>query len=83
MRTFGITLPQYETKLREQSGLCAICNKHYTEFKEQALCIDHNHTTGKTRALLCRNCNLAVGNLLDSPTIAASAAAYLLRHESE
>ena len=78
-RSYGITLDQYNERLRDQSSRCAICHVSSTLLRE-GLCVDHDHTTGLIRGLLCRNCNLAVGNMMDSATIAASAAAYLARH---
>lgn len=44
------------------------------------LSIDHNHTTGKIRALLCNNCNAAIGFLKEDPLIARAVANYLEEH---
>ena len=49
---YGITTEQYDKMYSEQKGKCAICEQH-----EQRLCVDHNHTTGKVRQLLCKLCN--------------------------
>lgn len=50
-RRYGINNLEYENKLKLQNNKCAICRK------EEKLQIDHNHTTGKVRELLCRFCN--------------------------
>lgn len=55
---FGITLADYTDLLQKQNGLCAICK---TPPKEKCLAVDHNHTTGKVRALLCTSCNTKLG----------------------
>lgn len=39
-----------------QGGLCKLCSRHQSEF-DRALCVDHDHETGKFRALLCASCN--------------------------
>lgn len=66
--------------LREQQGnRCAICE---AGFKARGdICIDHNHTTGATRGLLCRTCNFALGLFRESPYILESAQSYLKKYE--
>ena len=54
-----------------QGGACAICGE-VTE-----LFTDHSYRTGKTRGLLCRQCNTALGMLKDSPTRLRKALVYL------
>lgn len=48
---YGITVEQREIMRKNQKDKCAVCSKKKT------LCIDHNHKTGKVRALVCRKCN--------------------------
>lgn len=56
---YGITLEEYNAKLEEQGGVCAICEE---ECKTGGrLDIDHSHLTGEVRGLLCRRCNLRLG----------------------
>lgn len=47
---YGIGKPQWEEMLCEQGGKCALCPKPATD-------VDHDHATGKVRALLCARCN--------------------------
>ncbi len=56
IREYGITLVQYKQMLAGQNNSCAICKKDQSEFKN-SLAVDHNHKTGKVRALLCYHCN--------------------------
>ncbi len=74
-RKYGITLEAYDAMLKEQGGVCAICkqeNKHKYPFP-----VDHCHTTGKIRGILCHNCNLILGNAKDNSDILRAAIGYL------
>lgn len=57
-RLYGIDNAAYLMMVASQAGMCAICN---SEPSDGQLCIDHDHVTGKVRALLCRGCNTRVG----------------------
>jgi hypothetical protein len=84
-RHYGITLAQYETMLEAQNGTCAICQKAETneiKGKTMSLAVDHCHTSNRVRALLCSNCNRALGLLDDSPDLLSKARAYLLQYEN-
>ena len=54
--TYGIVYEDYLSMHREQEYRCKICKRHADEFKK-GLVVDHDHKTGKVRALLCTNCN--------------------------
>ena len=73
---FGITLEQYNQMFIVQNGLCLGCYKHQKDDK-RAFAVDHNHMTGRVRGLLCGNCNVALGNAQDSPTILRRLADYI------
>lgn len=55
-KKYGLASEDYDNLVAKQQGRCAICGKHYTETKKP-LIIDHCHTTGKVRGLLCYKCN--------------------------
>jgi len=75
-RTYGITYEEYEQMVEDQGGGCAICGK--TESEEgRRLPIDHCHTTGKVRGVLCAKCNQALGMFRDDPELLRNAAQYL------
>lgn len=42
--------------------------------------IDHDHETGKVRALLCDTCNFMIGLSRESPALLHIGAAYLEAH---
>lgn len=58
----------------KQNNCCAICKKQPTK---QRLHLDHDHSTGFVRALLCSNCNVGLGNFKDSVTHLFKAIKYL------
>lgn len=57
---YGITSLEYDKMLVAQGNCCYICGRHQIEFKKR-LCVDHDHTTGSIRGLLCTNCNAKLG----------------------
>lgn len=82
-RTYGITVEEYSALLEGQGGVCAICGKEERAVKNNSveyrnLAVDHCHTTGKVRGLLCTNCNQGLGNFMDNPAYLAKAISYLL-----
>ncbi len=68
----------------EQGGVCAVCGQPERRRNSKGgirrLSVDHDHATGEVRALLCHDCNTALGLLLDSPDLMRLAAAYVERH---
>ena len=73
---YGITLDDYNIMLFQQDGCCAICKTHHTELNKN-LSVDHNHTTGEVRGLLCNNCNTAIGKLGENIQTIKNAIKYL------
>ena len=63
-----------------QNGVCAICKKS-GDGKWKKLCVDHDHKTGKVRQLLCRRCNMILGQAYDDSGLLADMIAYLNRHK--
>jgi hypothetical protein len=82
LKRFGLSVKDYEMMFENQKGLCAICNNpetfvHFKTKKLAKLAVDHSHATGKTRKLLCKTCNTALGLFKDDRNILLSAAQYL------
>lgn len=81
--TYGISIDEYESMLKAQNGLCAICRKPEVTVDRRRpgevrkLAVDHCHTTGKIRGLLCAKCNAAIGHFKESIESIRSALAYL------
>ncbi|RKR92841.1 recombination endonuclease VII [Micromonospora pisi] len=74
-RKFGITVEQYNEMWRAQDGKCAICGQPETE--REWLSVDHDHSDGTVRGLLCRMHNAALGGFGDSPELLLAAVEYL------
>ena len=58
-QTYGLSLEDFDRRVSDQQGACAICSK----VPKHTLCVDHCHATGKIRALLCYRCNSHLGFL--------------------
>lgn len=82
-REYGITYADYERMLEEQEGKCP-CGRSAPEgHGGQWLHVDHDHTTGKVRGLLCPNCNKVLGLVFDNPDTLVVLAAYLINHKED
>lgn len=79
-KNYGIDFAQYQQMLLEQKGVCAVCERPETKIQFgtiRLLSVDHDHTTGAVRGLLCANCNMAIGYMCDDVLILRKAIAYL------
>jgi len=63
------TVADYNARLARQNGACAICKTK----PDHTLCVDHCHVTREVRGLLCRGCNLGLGNYKDDPRLLRAA----------
>ncbi len=68
---FGIPLAEWQRMEAAQGGVCLICKR------PEKLHVDHCHTNGNVRSLLCRGCNTAIGALGECPERIRAAAAYV------
>jgi hypothetical protein len=72
---YGISLDEFNLKIKEQNSLCAICLKLMAP-----PFVDHNHITGENRDMLCRYCNTGLGMFFESIETLQSAVEYLKKH---
>ena len=64
----GISADDYEKMFLSQGGVCAVCKNPPTgKGIEVHLHVDHDHSSGSVRGLLCGRCNKALGLLKDNP----------------
>ena len=79
IKKYGITAKEVNNMFLDQNGKCNICA---TELQEGIFtCVDHDHDSGKVRSLLCRMCNLLLGNARESQHILNQAIEYLNTHK--
>jgi Recombination endonuclease VII len=70
-RRYGIGAPEFDALVREQDGVCPICDKPDPEH------VDHDHVSGRVRGILCFNCNGGLGQFGDDPERLVRAQLYL------
>jgi hypothetical protein len=80
LRRYGITAEQYDALLVAQNKCCAICKAPAPKGDKKYFSIDHDHSSGKVRGLLCDPCNQAIGLLEDSVVSLSNAIDYLKAH---
>jgi hypothetical protein len=77
LRKYGITRAQRDEMLVAQDGKCLICET--SNWGKKGPAVDHCHTTGRVRGLLCGNCNTMIGLAHEDPAILLKAIEYLKR----
>lgn len=60
-----------------QDHRCAICGVREEDAAGKKLRLDHDHATGRPRALICHHCNCGLGHFRDNPGLLSAAARYL------
>jgi len=70
-REYGISESDYLRMKSEQSGKCLLCNE------TAKLVVDHDHSTGYVRGLLCHHCNRGLGFFSDNSNILLKASEYV------
>ena len=76
-----MTIEQYDAMLEAQSGGCFICSRSPRE--DISLHVDHDHSTGKVRGILCFRCNNALADFQEDPELLRKAASYLSWHANQ
>ena len=72
---YGITIEQFDQMMEDCNGQC-VCGATRGRANREALHVDHNHSTGQVRGLLCSKCNRALG-LVENPEVLRKLANYL------
>jgi hypothetical protein len=72
---YGITKDEYNEILESQGGVCRCCKR--PQPGKKSLFVDHDHKTGKVRAILCVNCNSFIGLIKENLATCGSIIDYL------
>ncbi|NJO48289.1 MAG: hypothetical protein HC840_01075 [Leptolyngbyaceae cyanobacterium RM2_2_4] len=75
--TYGITLLDYQKMAEDQKSACGICNSYGKLF------VDHNHSTGTVRELLCHGCNSGIGFFREDPILMEKAIKYIQKWQGK
>lgn len=75
---YGISLIEYNDMLLAQECKCAVCRQISTK----RLNVDHNHTTGEVRALLCNHCNSSLGLMKEDIGLLLSMIEYIRKYNT-
>ncbi len=76
-RKYGVSLASYDAMLAAQDGKCAICGTLEENQFKGVFHVDHCHSTGRVRGLLCRGCNHMLGVVKDNSAVLERAIDYL------
>lgn len=80
---YGISLSEYNALIAAQENCCVICKvKFNSDGYKSRPHLDHNHSTGKIRQILCNNCNSLIGYAQENVEVLTSAIDYLNKHRS-
>ena len=77
---YGITEKQRDEMIAAQGFQCTICLTPEPGGRYNQWCVDHCHTTGNVRAILCHRCNFMLGYALDNVTTLYNAIDYLKKY---
>lgn len=86
-RSYGITLYEYNEIYKSQNGCCKLCEapvdftgsdlRDGNKRERREPCLDHCHTSGKVRGILCFHCNTALGHVNDDISLLEKMVEYL------
>jgi hypothetical protein len=85
LKRYGMTAEDYSTLREHQNYRCLICDMHEDEVlsvgkhSHTKLYVDHDHSTGKVRGLLCQSCNTLLGTAKDNISLLYKSIKYLER----
>ena len=83
LRAHGETITRtfYDAMLQAQGGGCFICGRPPRE--DISLHVDHDHSTGRVRGILCFCCNNALADFQEDPELLKKAASYVSWHANQ
>ena len=79
-KLYNLSVEEYEQMYAEANGCCQVCGISEEDLNRR-LAVDHCHTTGKVRGLLCGKCNTALGQLEDNLETISALYSYLYERQ--
>lgn len=80
---YGVTPEKYNSMLLEQDNKCPICSTYlFSEDYNRKPAVDHCHTTGEVRGILCGKCNTGLGLFKDNLESLEKAIEYLKKRKT-
>lgn len=71
---YNLTLQEFKQMYDDQQGCCYICE---TSVPNDQIRVDHDHSTGKVRKLLCHHCNVILGHARENPEVLTKCVEYI------
>lgn len=84
IKQYGLSLEHIETVLTIQEYCCELCKSRLDLDNTRSglgLAVDHCHTSGIVRGLICNNCNRALGMIKENIQTLENMIKYLKRFE--
>ncbi len=76
-RRYKLTLAERDTMIAAQGKRCLCCKTPFGLLKLARPNVDHSHSTGRIRGILCGKCNMLLGHADDSPETLLQLVRYL------
>jgi hypothetical protein len=76
-RNWNLTVEEFNSMINTQSNKCFICETTFSDVKGKRPNVDHCHSTGRIRKLLCTKCNTAMGLLNENVSILSKMINYI------
>lgn len=79
LKLYGLSHDAFTEMWEQQSGECLVCSTPMINGgnTRTSAHIDHDHSTGLVRGILCNSCNMGLGKFYDNPEVLEKAARYL------
>jgi hypothetical protein len=81
-KKYNFSKDDFNTMMQKQDGKCAICEKDHSD-AYNGLYVDHCHSAGLVRGLLCKECNVGIGFFKDNTKILKNAIKYIETHKEK
>lgn len=78
-KLYGMSINDVEEMIKKQKGSCKICQGTFNTIIRPR--VDHDHSNGKIRGILCNRCNTGLGLFRDNETFLSRASSYIKKNK--